>query len=286
MNVSYTAEALEAGSVLGGSPVPAYYQLSYPEDIDMFAVSFATNVGTVALSGEISYKMDHPISVNGTTELLGGLGAIATLSPDVPPQAKACLTNPNLLGPFGPRACEAVLKFAADPFGPGGTAQGWDRFDITQAQTTALYFWDQGLGAERVTFVGEVAWIGVSDLPSITEMPYGRNPIFGAPTYLGGPSDEGFVTSTSWGYRIRAVASYPNAFAGITLTPNFAWAHDVSGTSPTPAFLDGRKAFSLGLGGNYLTRYRGNISYTWFSGGDANPATDRDFFSLTFSVDF
>ena len=95
-----------------------------------------------------------------------------------------------------------------------------------------------------------------------------------------------FVDDSSWGYRIRAVASYPNVFGGVTLTPNLAWSHDVSGTSPTPSFIDGRKAFSLGLGANYLTRYRGNISYTWFSGGYANTLVDRDFFSITASVDF
>ena len=60
----------------------------------------------------------------------------------------------------------------------------------------------------------------------------------------------------------------------------------MDGNSPTPSFIDGRKAFSLGLGANYLTRYRGNISYTWFSGGYANTMVDRDFFSITVSVDF
>jgi hypothetical protein len=117
-------------------------------------------------------------------------------------------------------------------------------------------------------------------------MVYGRNPIFGAPTNIGGTSNEGFVTSNSWGYRLRAVADYPNVFAGVGLKPSIAWSHDVSGTSPTPFFSDGRKAVSLGLGANYLTKYRGNISYTWFSGGVANPVADRDFFSLTFSLDF
>ena len=167
-----------------------------------------------------------------------------------------------------------------------GMAHGWDRFDVSQAQATALYFWDQGLGSQRVSMIGEVAWVGVKDLPAITTMPYGRNPIFGAPTYLGGTSDEGFVTSNSWGYRLRAWADYPNAFAGITLTPTIAWAHDVNGTSPTPSFLDGRKALSLGLKANYLTKYRGSISYTFFSGGVANTMTDRDFLAITFSLDF
>ena len=70
------------------------------------------------------------------------------------------------------------------------------------------------------------------------------------------------------------------------LSPSIAWAHDVSGTSPTPSFLDGRKAFSVALGANYLTKYRASIAYTWFSGGVANPGKDRDFASFTVSMDF
>ncbi len=287
LNVRYNLGAIGDGSILLGGPVPTYYQVEYPEDIDIWGLSFATNVGVVALSGEISYKKDLPVGVNGTTELLGGLRVLFN-------QGALCgtPTGDAVYGQFGGRACAAWLSFATTG---DGLAQGWDRFDVTQAQTTAIYFWDQGLGAQRVTLVGEVAWVGVDDLPGIDVMPYGRNPIFGPPTNFfdtstGAPiavqPDDGFVTSSSWGYRIRAAANYPNVFAGVELTPSIAWAHDVSGTSPTPTFLDGRKAFSLALGGNYLTKYRGSISYTWFSGGDANPAADRDFYSLTFSMDF
>ena len=137
-----------------------------------------------------------------------------------------------------------------------------------------------------MTVIGEVAWIHVSDLPDISVMPYGRNPTFGQPTNLGGPSDKGFVTTNSWGYRVRAQANYPNVFSGVELTPSIAWAQDVDGTSPTPSFIDGRKALSLALGANYLTRYRASLAYTWFMGGYANTQTDRDFFSFTVSMDF
>ena len=281
LNVNYALSATAAGSILGGGPVPVYYQVEYPEDVDIWGLSFATNVGVVALSGEVSLKKDMPVSVNGTTILLGGLRTLAT-------GGQYCGTAGQyaVYGQMGGRTCAALGQFNANPATNSGIAQGWDRFDVTQAQTTALYFWDQGLGAQRVTMIGEVAWIGINDLPSVAEMPYGRNPIFGPPSNLGGPVDEGFVTSNSWGYRIRAAANYPNVFAGVELTPSIAWSHDVSGTSPTPTFLDGRKAFSLALGANYLTKYRGSIAYTWFSGGVANPGADRDFFSFTVSMDF
>ncbi len=293
INVRYNLGGIASGSILGGNPVPAYYQIAYPEDMNVWGLSFATNVGVVALSGEVSYKQDMAVGVNGTTELIGALNVIAT-------QGALCGSGLGdaIYGQFGDRACAAFAEFAGGLAGgnlqANGLAQGWDHFDVTQAQTTAIYFWDQGLGSQRVTLVGEVAWIGVSDLPPNSEMVYGRNPIFGAPTNIidpatglpAGTSDKGFVTSNSWGYRLRAVADYPNVFAGVGLKPSIAWSHDVSGTSPTPFFSDGRKAFSLGLGANYLTKYRGNISYTWFSGGVANPVADRDFFSLTLSLDF
>ena len=283
LNVNYATKGGLDGSVLGGNPVPVYYQVAYPEDIDIYGLSFATNIGVVAVQGEVSLKKDLPVGVNGSTELLGGLGVLAT-------QGAACAT-PAAYGQFGARACAAFGEWAAEG-GPtnleaSGLARGWDRFDVTQVQTSFLYFWEQGLGAERVQFVGEVAYIDVADLPDISVMPYGRNPAFGSPaTILGGPSDEGFVTDDSWGYRFRASASYPNAFAGVELTPSLAWSHDVDGTSPTPTFVDGRKAFSLALGANYLTKYRASVAYTWFTGGYANTSRDRDFISFTVSMDF
>jgi len=275
LNSVYSPVGFAQGSRLGGNPVPTLYQVAYPEDTKIWGLSYATNLGPFALSGEVSLKKDLPVGVNGTTQLIGVLGVVST-------QGAACGT-PAAYGQFGPRACAGWSDFLTTGYGIG---LGWDRFDVTQAQSTAIYFWDQGLGAERVTFAGEVAWIHVNDLPDISVMPYGRNPTFGAPPNLGGPSDKGFVTTNSWGYRIRAAANYPNVFAGVELTPSIAWAQDVKGTSPTPSFIDGRKALSLALGANYLTKYRASIAYTWFMGGYANTQTDRDFFSFTVSMDF
>ena len=285
INVRYNNQAALDGSILGGGPAPAYYQIEYPEDMDIFGLSFSTNVGVVALSGEVSLKKDMPISINGTTELTGGLGVFQA--------PEACFAGQGLaFGQFGPRACAALVEFISEggllgSLEANGVAKGWDRFDVTQAQSTALYFWDQGLGSQRVTLIGEVAWVYVNDLPSIDVMPYGRNPIFGAPSMIDPTNnDAGFVTTNSWGYRIRAAADYPNAFAGVTLTPTLAWAHDVKGTSPTPSFLHGRQAFSLGLNASYLSKYRAGISYTIFNRGVANPAEDRDFLAITFALDF
>jgi len=286
INSVFDTSAIAAGSILALNPVPSYYQIQYPEDINILGLSFATNIGVVALAGEVSYKEDLPVAVNGTTILASALRVLGSGG------AYCAAPDPTVfLGQFGLRECAGWADYISQggPYNPDARAviEGWDRFDVTQAQTSATYLWENGLGADRVTFVGELAWIGVDNLPAISEMPYGRNPIFGAPqTGLGGPSDDGFVTSNSWGYRMVAFATYPNVFAGVELTPRIAWAHDVDGTSPTPTFIDGRKALSFALGANYLTKYRGSIAYTMFSGGAANTQTDRDFVSFTVSMDF
>ena len=94
------------------------------------------------------------------------------------------------------------------------------------------------------------------------------------------------MTDSSWGYRMRASLTYNDVFAGINLTPNFAWSHDVDGFSPNTNFGEGQKALTLGVTAEYLNRYTGSLSYTSFSGGDYNTIEDRDFLSFSVSVSF
>jgi hypothetical protein len=99
-------------------------------------------------------------------------------------------------------------------------------------------------------------------------------------------TNDGYVTDSSWGYRMRASLTYNDVFAGINLTPNFAWSHDVDGFSPNTNFGEGQKALTLGVTAEYLNRYTGALSYTSFSGGDYNTIIDRDFLSFSVSVSF
>jgi hypothetical protein len=105
-------------------------------------------------------------------------------------------------------------------------------------------------------------------------------------TNAGNCTSEGYVTDSSWGYRVRASLTYNDVFAGVNFTPRFAWSHDVNGYSPNSNFNEGAKALSLGLTAEYLNRYTAAIDYTTFSGGDYNTIEDRDFVSLSVSVSF
>jgi len=91
---------------------------------------------------------------------------------------------------------------------------------------------------------------------------------------------EHFADPTSWGYRLAGKLTYNNAIGAWSLLPRFSWQHDVDGVTPGPGgnFIAGRKAFTVGLAVNYLSRWEFDVSYTTYSGADRyNLINDRDF---------
>ena len=198
-------------------------------------------------------------------------------------------------------------------------ASGFDRLPVTQAQVTFIRFFDQVLGASRLSFAAEFGANWVDDLPEQSVQRYGRSPTFGQgyfePIPLPSPplppgefitcsagnalagiappnsnasncTKDGYVTDSSWGYRMRAGLTYNDVFGGVNLTPGLAWSHDVDGYSPNSNFNEGAKALTVSLGAEYLNRYTATLAYTDFSGGDYNVVEDRDFLSMSFAVSF
>ncbi|MCH2340744.1 DUF1302 domain-containing protein [Pseudomonas sp. NPDC047963] len=250
--------ALAAPIVGLGDPTAGYY-LEYPEDIRLYGASFSTTLPTgTAWSGEISYRPNAPVQIN-TTDL-----------------------TRSLLNPFIPNYSPVASTFGADN-------RGYNRKEITQVQTTFTHFFDQVLGAGRVTVVGEIGYAHVGGLESTNELRYGRDSIYGTPDdalALADYGNDGFVTANSWGYRLRALADYSNVFAGINLTPNVSFSHDVHGYGPNNLFNEGSKAISVGVDAVYQNRYTASLSYTDFFGGDYNTLVDRDFLALSMGVNF
>ncbi|MFJ4110960.1 DUF1302 domain-containing protein [Pseudomonas sp. NPDC089758] len=255
------------------------YYVEYPEDIRLYGLSFSTTLPTgTAWSGEVSYRPNAPVQLNTTDILYSGL---TPLNPDV-----------------------SVLQGT-----PGADQPGYRRKEITQLQTTFTHFFDQVMGAERLTMVGEIGWTHVGGLESTSKMRYGRDPVFGPGPLPNGQCEalnsstlgtadannvsrycenDGYTTSDSWGYRVRAIWDYNNVFAGVNLRPSLAWSHDVDGYSPGPGgnFEEGRKAVSLGLDAEYQQTYTASLSYTNFFDGKYSTVDDRDFVALSFGVNF
>jgi hypothetical protein len=250
----------------------ARYFLEYPEDIRLYGVSFQTNINGTALSGELSYRPNMPLSINSTDLTFASLGL-----------------------PISP-----VFTSGHAINDAGREITGYVRKPVTQAQISAVQFIDRVLGASRLTLVGEVGYNHISGISNDAgQLRFGRDPVYGigeltpsnlaCTALLNAPNpdqcnDDGFFTSSSWGYRARANLDYNNVFAGINLSPNVAWSHDVDGYGPN--FSEGNKAISIGVNADYKNTYNASLSYTDFFGGDYNTTTDRDFVALSFGVNF
>ncbi|WP_259755627.1 DUF1302 domain-containing protein [Pseudomonas sp. GCEP-101] len=250
----------------------AQYFADYPEDIQLYGLSFSTSLPTgTTLAGEISYRPNMPVQINPVDVVTATLG-IPALTP--------------VYGDAPAPANDAILK-------------GYRRKEVTQAQVTATHFFDQVMGADRLTLIGEVGLTHVGGLGGKDELRYGRSPVFGqgalypdnslctgnsaTPQYC---NDSGFVTSNAWGYQARAIWEYADLIDGATVRPNLAWSHDVHGYAPEPGFNQGARAISVGVDGTYLNTYNMSLSYTNFFGGDYNVNTDRDFVALSLGVSF
>ncbi|HAG20707.1 MAG TPA: DUF1302 domain-containing protein [Pseudomonas sp.] len=251
------------------------YFLEYPEDIRLYGLSFSTTLPTgTAWAGEVSYRPNAPVQINTTDttlKLASGIGTM--LGADA----------------FGVPGAEAAALAQA-----GNEHRGYNRKEITQLQTTFTHFFDQVLGAGRVTVVGELAYAHVGGLESKQDIRYGRDAIYGSPagTQASNLASQarygwdGFVTANSWGYRLRTIADYNNVFAGINLKPNLSFSHDVDGYGPNGLFNEGSKAVSIGLDAEYQNMYTASLSYTDFFGGDYNTLVDRDFLAFSVGVNF
>ncbi len=261
-------------AVLAGAAVAvgnSRYFMDYPEDIRLYGLSFSTTLPTgTAWQGEVSYRPNAPVQIN-TQDLTLRLAANAnTMLPGI-----------------------LVGGSSADYLAQAGQShRGYNRKEITQLQTTFTHFFDQILGAERATVVGEVGYVHVGGLESKNKARYGRDPIFGSPDSFIGPTakdvygNKGFVTKNSWGYRVRGQLDYSDVFAGVNLKPNMAFSHDVKGYGPNGLFNEGAKALSVGLDADYKHTYTAGLSYTNFFGGRYNTLKDRDFVSLNFGMNF
>jgi len=253
------------------------YWTEYPEGIDLWGVSFNSNVGTWALSGEVSYRPNAPLQIDDVEILFAGLTPLNVLFP------AHALQFHSQLGDF-----EA-----------GEVIKGWEEHKSWQGQltTTKLFGPNNFLRANQIAFVAEVGMNYVSDLPNKHDLRFNGDgtDTGGGPDFLTGDlrnpytEPDGFADDFSWGYRLLMRAEYNDAIGPTTVSPRIAWAHDVSGTTPGPggSFIDGRKALTIAVDFNYLNEWVFDLSYTSFMGGGPyNLLYDRDFFSASVRYSF
>jgi len=256
------------------------YFLEYPEDIDLYGVSWNTSLPYgVAWQGELTYRDGVPLQIDDVELLFAGLTPLNSIVP------------------------QPGLRFSSQlgSFGVGQYIQSWERHELSQLQSTftKLFGPNNFLGAEAVAAVLEIGGTNVWDLPDPSVLRYeGEGSDTGggfdiATGALRNPQTldpQGFPTKFSWGYRLAFRADYNNVFGSpINVSPRLAFNHDVNGSTPGPGgnFLEGRKSATIGAEATYLNSWAFDLSWTIFTGGKPfNQIYDRDFASVSIKYSF
>ena len=256
------------------------YFVEYPKGIDMFGVSFNTDVGTtgISLQGEISHKSHVPLQIDDVELLFATLSALDT------PGGSVFGAN-NQLGNY------------AGQFGT--KVSGYRALNVWQAQTTATKVFGPMLGASQLTVVAEVGITEVPNLPTKDQLRFD-----GSGTATAGSTAEmvntgngtspatplsAFPDRTSWGYQVVGKLDYNNLFAGINVSPSISFAHDVRGNTPLPLgnFIQNRKTLTFGADFTFQNRWACELRYVNFSGAKFyNLLADRDYVSATLKYSF
>ena len=254
----------------------ARYFTEYPEDIQVFGVSFNTEVGSsgIALQGEYSFHKDQPLQVDDLELLFAALGPI-----------NAGLAAANQVGNYTGQFTTII--------------PGFIERDVSQVQATLTKIIPQVAWADQLVLLGEAGAVYVHNMPDKDDLRLNGPATFisGNQALAGvhGPAagqfedEDNFADQTSWGYRAIARLTYNDVFAGVNLMPRIAWQHGVDGITPGPAstFLEDRKAITLGLTGTYRHDWAVDVSYTnYFGAGRYNLVNDRDFISATIKYSF
>lgn len=281
----------------------ARYVVEYPEDIQLFGVSFNTLLpdSGVALQGEISHRRGVPLQIDDLELLTATLEPLAMLKA-LGGAAFTPAWDVALIPTYSQLDTVTPWDIAA---GGGGSIYipGYERFNMTQVQTTATKLFGPTFGADQLTLVGEVGLTHVHNMPSKDDLRFdgAGTPVTGNPQHAdpanpwaghpNKPSEpaSAFADATSWGYRAVAKLDFNNAIGAVSLSPRIAWAHDVDGNTPGPGgnFVDGRKAITFGIGADYQNTWSADLSYTdFFGAGRYNLINDRDFVALNIKYSF
>ena len=249
----------------------ARYFTEYPEDIQLFGVSFNTQLATtgIALQGEVSFRQDVPLQFDDVELLFAALTPFEAVA-----RAAQGRADPGSCTTLDPTLARCGQFNGSQPDGGYGlneVVQGWDVFDVWQAQMTATKAFPPMLGAAQLVAVVEAGMTKVDGMPDKTAGgPNGRGQRLNGPgTSVSGneelagrhfgevePQDR-FADENSWGYRAALRLDYLGLIGAWNFSPRFVWSQDVDGTTPGPGgnFVDGRRGATLGVLASYQSQF-------------------------------
>ncbi|MCK0536532.1 DUF1302 domain-containing protein [Alcanivorax quisquiliarum] len=257
------------------------YMMVYGEDIDMFGFSFSSNIGTMALSGEIAYRPKQPIINEVGDNLIQNLAAVSAAAglQGVAPTI-GMLTNHCVRARVGGSCLDPNSTATA-----GQYYYFYDEAKMTNASLVSIFSFGPMLGTDGLLFLLE---LGAEHAGGLDRRAADGSRLYYNSTAaiqeteasIQSPDDvyKTYLDRFSWGYRAALRATYNDLFAGIAFAPSLSISHDVRGNSVIGGnFMEDRKAATLGLNFVYRNNLELGVQATSFWGaGYSNKLRDRD----------
>ncbi|NBA94297.1 DUF1302 domain-containing protein [Pseudomonas sp. R5(2019)] len=240
----------------------------YSEDIRMFGFTFNTTLGDASVFGELAYRPNMPIGVATTSDLLGDL----------------LLQAPQM-------ASGGVVNIGGKDVSLRDQVNNRERVEMFNASLGTIYNFGPTLGFSNLTAVAEVA----SEHLRGSSLEYtafdGTRRKYSSRAnvpYIAGFKDSAQVTPDAYGGTLMLIGTWNDVFAGVNLSPFAIYKDDFKGNShQTGNFIEGRKAYSLGLKASYQNAFEAELQYTeFYGGGQASAIRDRDNVGLNLKYSF
>ncbi|MCU1716046.1 DUF1302 domain-containing protein [Pseudomonas sp. 5P_3.1_Bac2] len=251
----------------------------YAEDIRMMGLSFNTTINETSVFGELSYRPNLPIGIATTNDLLGDLiGQAAKLSNTGPLAA--------LLG-----GLDGSAQIAGATVNLGGSIHNYERVEMYNTSLGAIHNFGPGLSFDSLFGVFELASEHIRG-SNLQYLDYQGNSRYyaGRPnnSYVSGYDRDDQINKNAYGYTVVFSGTWNDVYAGVNLSPFVVYKDDFEGNShQTGNFIEGRKAYTLGLRASYLNSLEAELQYTEFWGaGQNNSGRDRDNIGLNVKYSF
>ncbi|WPO98668.1 DUF1302 domain-containing protein [Pseudomonas sp. HR96] len=240
----------------------------YIENIHMFGTSFNSNFGKASLFGELTYRPNMPIGIASTSDLLT----------DLLVQAPAV-------------AAGGMVNIGGQHVRLGDEITNAERVKLFNFSLGSLYDFGPRLGFDGLSGVLELAseHIRGSDLRYTafdgSRRYYSSRANLG---YLAGFGDDTQITRNAYGATLMLVGTWNDLIGGVNVSPFAVYKDDIKGNShQTGNFIEGRKAYSLGVRAQYQNRLEAELQYTeFYGGGQSNAMRDRDNIGLNVKYSF
>lgn len=274
----------------------------YPENIDLYGLSFNTTLAGWSVVGEVAYRPNQPLQISPRDLVFAALG------PGLP--AEPLPIGPVTINGESVSVPDYLSVYRNQTIRGGDIIHGYERFHVTQLMLGGLY----RLGprnpffADSVNILPEIGATWVAGLPSLDELQISA----GAPAAThasagadgtGDPNGQAdarrinptqtrdlFADAWSWGARLALQLEYPYLLPfnwGLKATVIGFWDIDGKGPLPVENFVEGRRQLSANLEIRTARNLTATLGATVFTGGGgASARRDRDFASFSLAWSF